>query len=788
MSALDLAFSFLLTLALHATALLGAVWLLERAGALKHPGWAELAWRFALFGALLSAPLEFVGVPGVTAASMHPEAGSPVATVTRQDVVAIPTPAPAETRTAERATPTNGRAQTVEPATLSADVAPDGSGHPVPALQAQASPPGMSLPVPTATDGEVPDVVARLLIALWLAGVLWGALRLAAQVVAVRRLARMANKRGTVAGSKLAQVAATLAGEMRIPMPTLRLLPHAHSPMVLPGANVLLPAWSEALPAAQQRAMLAHELSHLQRRDPAWRFAQSIATLPLFFHPLARHARRRLDALAEDACDARAAERLGSGRPLAECLATCLSHAGARAGQPVLAVAMAGDPGAVVRRVRNLLEKHPVKLSPLSPGLRRTAIVLAIAGIVALPGLMITTVASEDFADSLMSRLDLAGRQDVSYRSRNEQQQVDLRLAGDVIFNVGETDVVRLGRGASLELTEVRDGVKRQWDVFGKNGVIQRRYRRDGEDQPLAGEGRQWLASALPALIRESAINAEARGKRLLASGGPDALLADMALLEADHAKARYLAVLYANAKLDDAQLARSLQVVKAIEGDFEQRQTLQAALDSQTLSPVHQARVLGLAVDIGSDFELTELLISLAAKVPATGAPREAWRAALAAVSSDFERRRALEALLGRRDVAPATVQLVLESAEGIRSDFELRNVLERAARHTRGQPAVLAAYVARTGELSSDFEAREALTALINAGLVDAALANAVLDAVANLSSDFETGEVLRTLASRMPDDDALMKRYRAAARGLGDHERGQAERALDRFAVAG
>ena len=42
-----------------------------------------------------------------------------------------------------------------------------------------------------------------------------------------------------------------------------------------------------------------------------------------------------------------------------------------------------------------------------------------------------------------------------------------------------------------------------------------------------------------------------------------------------------------------------------------------------------------------------------------------------------------------------------------------------------------------------------------------------------------------MLGDLAAKMPGDPGLLARYRAQARRLGDHERGQAERALDRFA---
>ena len=769
MSALDLGFSFLLTLALHATVLLGAAWLLERAGVLKHPGWAELAWRTALFGALLSASLEFVPLPGDVPTPPH-------AALLAPDASAVASPHAAGE--ASQAVALVGTAGPADAASTQAALTAAGPIQVPPTVSATRA----------FTDIEVPDAAAWPLLALWLAGLLWGAARLLVQGMAVHRLDRTAKRYGAVAGAGLSRTARALADELAIAPPTLRLLPHAHSPMVLPGASVLLPSWSEQLSAPQQRAMLAHELSHLQRRDPAWRIAQRIAALPLYFHPLARHALRRLDALAEDSCDARAAQLLGSGRPLAECLATCLSHAGARAGQPALAVAMAGEPGAVVRRVSNLLENTAMSLRPLSPGLRRTALVLAIVAIVALPGVAITTVASEGFGDRISSRLGLDGRQSHSYSSRSLTAKESVRLSGDVTLNDADTNVVRLGKGARLEIEQARDGVERELHVFGKDGVIQRRYWRDGDERPFDDEARQWLATALPAMLRNSGINAEARGKRILAKGGADALLADMATLQTDHARANYLRVLYANASLDDRQLDRSLEIAGDIDSDFELRQALQSALSSQRLAPVHRVHLLGLASEFSSDFELAELLMSLADGLPAAGPEHDAWRKALSGISSDFEHRRVLEAVLRRSKPAPAAVQMVLESAAGISSDFELRNVLERSARHTRGNPAVLAAYAARTAGMSSDFEARQALVALIDAGPVDRAVADAVLDAVGGVSSDFEAGEVLTSLAKAMPADPALIENYRAAARRLGDHERGQAEKALDRFVAAG
>ncbi len=72
----------------------------------------------------------------------------------------------------------------------------------------------------------------------------------------------------------------------------------------------------------------------------------------------------------------------------------------------------------------------------------------------------------------------------------------------------------------------------------------------------------------------------------------------------------------------------------------------------------------------------------------------------------------------------------------------------------------------------------------ALLEAGDVDTRMADGVLTVAAGMGSDFEAGQVLDALAERMPNDVALIERYRAEARRLGDHKRGQAGKALDRF----
>ena len=77
--------------------------------------------------------------------------------------------------------------------------------------------------------------------------------------------------------------------------------------------TLLLP-WESAgeMSEAEVDAVLAHELAHLRRRDPLVHAACSLLLLPVCFHPAALWAARCVRQTREMACDAEAAQSMGS--------------------------------------------------------------------------------------------------------------------------------------------------------------------------------------------------------------------------------------------------------------------------------------------------------------------------------------------------------------------------------------------------------------------------------------------------------------------------------------------
>lgn len=762
--------SLLLAFVLHATLLLALVWVIERLGGLKHPGWAELAWRLALFGAFVSVAIEALPLPALRGNEVAP------ATIATQAPVTSPVRVPETVVMDAAATDAAATDAIATPSTV------DGAA-PV-AIASRVAADRAPFALPLASDALI------VVLSLWLLGSALLLLRVLHQARALFGLRRRVLREGRPASEPLRTLAHALAREMRVAPPQLRVLPATTSPMVLPGL-VLLPRWAEGLDTAQQRAMLAHELAHLRRRDPVWRPLQRLALVPLFFHPLAWHAQRRLEALAETLCDQAAAER-GGGRALAECLAECLARStqtpdSRRGAGWALAMAERGD--GIVGRVRNLLENSHMTLSTIPARWRWAAAALALFTLVALPGVMV--IARPGMIEGLFGSHDLSVT--ITEDGKTQTIRSDLPVTGDrfrlamsegVIFADDESDVVRMDADARFELSQTHAGTTREIVIApGAGDVLQRTYRVNGKAHAFDAEGRAWLARAIPDAYRMTGANAGARSRRLFARGGTPALLAEIERIPNDYARSEYISHLVVLARLDDAQTGRVLVWISNMDSDYEMRRALSAVVKWQATSPTTQVALLTAAKAIESDYERAEWLILAAEKLPVSGANGLAWAEALTHFDSDFERKRSLQALTEHGQPRAAALAVALRAMAGMDSDFERRSVLETVA--ATGAPLPDTDYLAVVDAMNSDFEKREALQALIRSGTPDVARSRGVLRSARRMSSDFETGEVLEALAEAMPNDKTLIEHYRAVTRGMhSDFERGEAEKALDRF----
>ncbi len=334
--------AWLLTYALHSTLLLALAWLASGPLARRSLRLEEAVWRVALLGALATSTFQ-------VATGWHP-------------VAALRLPATSVASTVSEGTATSmapiDKVAASAPASFSASLPmPEVSLSrvaelsPAPAAVLPAA--GRPMPVPAASRSAV--WMARL-IGLWATIAFLLSLRLAFAHLGLRRRLRA---RLEVSGGTLFRILDRLASETGISRP-IRLTCSTALPVpvalgVLRPEIAVPPRALSHLSAGEQESLLAHELAHLVRRDPAWLAGGQLLASLLFFQPLNWVARRRLREISELLSDEWAVGR--TGEPLA--LARCLTEVAQWTLGPVRLLpvpGMADRPSNLGRRIHRLLD------------------------------------------------------------------------------------------------------------------------------------------------------------------------------------------------------------------------------------------------------------------------------------------------------------------------------------------------------------------------------------------------------------------------------------------------
>jgi len=140
------------------------------------------------------------------------------------------------------------------------------------------------------------------------------------------------------------------------------------------------------LPPEHHEIVLAHELAHLERWDPAWLLAARLIESLFFFQPLNRRVRMHLQELAEYRCDDRAVQQTGRPITMARVL-TDLAERSLRGRRALLAPAMASDRSRLSRRIARLVDRdYPRPEDPLSRWLALGALLTLASLVIAAPG------------------------------------------------------------------------------------------------------------------------------------------------------------------------------------------------------------------------------------------------------------------------------------------------------------------------------------------------------------------------------------------------------------------
>ena len=371
--------AWLMTYAIHSTILIGGLLVLTSttAGRKLASGHGSWIWRFALVGAVITSSLQSIRSAAPLAGTVRVDGDTPARTMVRVEArrVDVDNVAGPERRTTRMAhDPNSARPEQRTTRT---------------ALNAEQRQMPRSAGAERRTAFvrsfiEITPVWPLMVMGAWfvIAAVLTGWF-----VMARGRFLNAIEPRHSANNTLAGNALRYLQREGGISRPVmLTVSDRLTSPVALSSDEICLPTRALAeLDPVRMESILAHELAHLERRDPAWLTIARLIETIFFFQPLNILARRRMQEAAEFASDALASTRVTRPLDLAHCLARVAEWTIAAPRLPVPAMAEGGDGrrGALVRRVERLTTGRVIPENAPGRGVRLAAVV-ALVGLIML--------------------------------------------------------------------------------------------------------------------------------------------------------------------------------------------------------------------------------------------------------------------------------------------------------------------------------------------------------------------------------------------------------------------
>jgi len=368
---------------------------------------------------------------------------------------------------------------------------------------------------------------------------------------------------------------------------------------------------------------------------------------------------------------------------------------------------------------------------------------------------------------------------------------MDIEIRGPIEFTDNDADVKNLANDGYFRLEQWYSGKTRVYIVRPGSNGLERLYSIDGTSKPIDADGRAWLAHILPDVIRESAIGAPERVKRILKAQGASGVLAEVAKIHSDHSRRVYLEDLLDSASLSGEDLRESMRMARkissdgekagllmtvapryqsagvresffdaadSIDSDGEHRRVLDSVLEHYGSDHATLALALHSAKHISSDGEKAEVLEKASDFRLADEASRANFFRAAESIDSDGERRRVLGAVLKQNGADRDILVRGLRCASGISSDGEKAAVLVDAANVYVDDPVVRRAFFDTAGTIDSDGERHNVLSALLKKSNWNADTLREVAKSAAKMSSDGEKAAVLASMAEGPSKDQGV------------------------------
>ena len=344
-----------------------------------------------------------------------------------------------------------------------------------------------------------------------------------------------------------------------------------------------------------------------------------------------------------------------------------------------------------------------------------------------------------------------------TYRNNTGVSSTDLEYRGKITFNDAETDVKSISPGGFIKFSKRSFGNRRTIILESDaQGRISREYKEGSKKLPFEPEGRKWMASVLPEIIRTTGIGADERVKKFYNKGGINAVIDEISELPGNWVQSIYYTAALAIPNLSNKDVVLLIEDAgDEISSSYELSKIL--IKNSKVISKNEQgmAAAIEVASEISSSYEQSKVYKHYLTKTNLSTANKTLVIKAVREISSSYEQSKVLVAVL-EDDLSEENVNLVIVEADHISSSYEQSKVLQYLIKNQSTDELDLDIMLMAIADISSSYEQGKVLKQLVEDKELSSTQVIAVAKAAEHISSDYEQSKFLQSLINKQELDE--------------------------------
>jgi hypothetical protein len=344
-----------------------------------------------------------------------------------------------------------------------------------------------------------------------------------------------------------------------------------------------------------------------------------------------------------------------------------------------------------------------------------------------------------------------------TYQNNTGVTSTDLEYRGKIIFTDDETDVKYISPGGFLRFSKRSFGNKRTILLEGEaQGVISREYREGNKKLPFDPEGRKWMASVLPDIIRTTGIGAEERVLKFYKKGGIDAVIAEISMLPTNYVQSKYYTAALGLTNLSGNDLVKLIKDAgEEISSSYELSKILISNSKIISKNDEAVATVMKVARGINSSYEQSKVYKHYLTETNLNASNKTLVIKGVRDINSSYEKSKVLLSVL-QDDLSKENVNLVIEEVDHINSSYEQSKIMQYLIKNQSLNEIELDDMLRAIAGISSSYEQGKVLRQLISGKDLNSEQIVTVAKAASHISSDYEQSKFLQSLISKQDLDE--------------------------------